>query len=99
MTRLALLALAVTLASPAAQAQRQSTTDLTCPQAQGIVARAGGIVLGTGGPTYDRFVRDRNFCAPTEYTRAAYAPTRTDPRCFIGYTCFEPGRGDWFGDY
>ncbi|GEP02175.1 hypothetical protein [Methylobacterium oxalidis] len=99
MTRLALLTLAAGLASTAAYAQRQSTTDLTCPQAQSIVARAGGIVLGTGGPTYDRFVRDRTFCAPTEYTKAAYAPTRTNPQCFVGYTCFEPGRSDWFGDY
>jgi hypothetical protein len=62
------------------------------------VVRSGAIVLGTGGPTYDRFVRDRNFCEPTEFTRAAFAPTRTDPRCFIGYTCYEPSADDWLGD-
>ena len=63
------------------------------------VLRAGGVVLGTGGPTYDRYVRDRNFCEPTEVTRAGFVPTRDAQRCFVGYTCFEPGVGDWFGDY
>jgi hypothetical protein len=92
------LALVLALAPEAAQAQRPSTTELTCAQARSTVTRAGAIVLGTGGPTYDRFVRDRNFCEPTEFTRAAFAPTRTDPRCFVGYTCYEPSADDWFDD-
>ncbi|GJE42159.1 hypothetical protein [Methylobacterium soli] len=94
----AALALTLALVAVPAQAQRQSTTDLTCPQARAIVIRSGAVVLGTGGPTYDRFVRDRNFCEATEFTRAAFAPTRTDPRCFIGYTCYEPSADDWFSD-
>ncbi|WP_336485247.1 hypothetical protein [Methylobacterium nigriterrae] len=92
-------ALALILAATAVQAQRPSTTALTCQQARSVVSRAGAIVLGTGGQTYDRFVRDRSFCEPTEFTRAAFAPTRDDPRCFIGYTCFEPSATDWFGDF
>jgi hypothetical protein len=97
MNRVALASVLVLVTYPA-QAQRQSTTDLTCSQARSTVVRAGAVVLGTGGPTYDRFVRDRNFCEPTEFTRAAFAPTRTDPRCFIGYTCYEPSADDWFSD-
>lgn len=93
-----LLAAGLLAAAGPAQAQRVVTTTLTCAQARGAVARAGGIVLGTGGPTYDRFVRDRSFCAATEVTRSAYAPTRTDPSCFVGYRCIEPGFDDWFGD-
>lgn len=86
-------------ALPATAQTRPDTTTMTCGQARGTVARAGGIVLGTGGPTYDRFVRDRRFCEPTEFTKAAFAPTRDNPRCFVGYTCFEPGASDWPGDY
>lgn len=95
-----LTVLLLTATATAANAQgRPDTTTMTCGQARATVLRAGGIVLGTGGPTYDRYVRDRNFCEPTEVTRAGFVPTRDAPRCFVGYTCFEPGVGDWFGDY
>ncbi|MFD1302155.1 hypothetical protein [Methylobacterium marchantiae] len=81
-------------------AQRASTTDMTCAQAQATVTRSRGIVLGTGGATYDRFVRDRGFCEVTEITVPAYAPTRDDPNCLVGYRCREPSRGDrFFGGY
>ena len=96
MVRLA-LALGLTLAASAAEAQRPSTTDMTCREAQATVARQGGIVLGTGGPTYDRFVRDRSFCEVTEITTRGLAPTRDEPQCLVGYRCKEPGREDRFG--
>lgn len=92
-----ILALACGLAAAPALAQRASTVDMTCRQAQGTVNRAGGIVLGTGGPTYDRFVRDRGFCEVTEIASRAFAPTRDTPQCFVGYRCKEPGRNDRFG--
>lgn len=85
-------------ASPAV-AQRASTLDMTCPEAQAVVSRNRGIVLGTGGATYDRFVRDRGACEVTEITIPAYAPTRDTPDCFIGYRCREPGRGDRFDGF
>ncbi|SOR27355.1 conserved protein of unknown function [Methylorubrum extorquens] len=56
-------------------------------------------MLGTGGPTFDRFVRDRSFCEATEIGRRAFVPTRDNPGCFVGYTCYEPGPGDRFGDF
>ncbi|WP_430910686.1 hypothetical protein [Methylobacterium sp. sgz302541] len=89
--RRAVLALALVCAATGAEAQRLSTTEMSCPQAQAAVRQAGGIVLGTGGMTYDRFVRDRSFCEPTEITKAAFAPTRTDQNCMVGFTCYEPG--------
>ncbi|GEP00382.1 hypothetical protein [Methylobacterium haplocladii] len=89
--------LLATLASPAVS--RPSTTDMTCAQARTIVLGAGGIVLGTGGQTYDRFVRDRSYCEPTEVGKRAFVPARDTPQCFVGYTCYEPGRGDRFGDF
>lgn len=93
------LVLALLAASGTAQAQRPSTTQMSCPQARALVNKAGGIALGTGGATYDRFVRNRSFCEATEFAKAAFAPTRTDPRCLVGYTCFEPGTSDWPGDW
>ncbi|KQO58309.1 MULTISPECIES: hypothetical protein [unclassified Methylobacterium] len=89
---------AIGVASPAI-AQRASTLDMTCPEARSVVSRNRGIVLGTGGATYDRFVRDRGACEVTEITIPAYAPTRDTPDCFIGYRCREPGRGDRFDGF
>jgi hypothetical protein len=55
-----------------------------------LVFQRGAIVLGTGGYTYDRYVRDRSFCEITQTTKAAFAPTLDNPQCFVGYTCLEP---------
>lgn len=99
-SRCAPLCVALLIAgSGPALAQRPSTTNLTCAQARALVTRQGAAVLGTGGPTYDRFVRDRSFCEATEIGRRAFVPTRDTPGCFVGFTCYEPSRGDRFGDF
>ncbi len=101
MTRPALvsLTLAASLMATAAVAQgRPSTTAMTCGQARGFVSSRGAAVIGTGGQTYDRFVRDRGFCEATEVTKTTFVPTRDNPSCFIGYRCIEPSQDDWFGD-
>ena len=92
------VALGLSLVATAALAQRASTTAMTCGQARAFLAARGAAVIGTGGQTYDRFVRDRSFCQPTEVTRTAFVPTRDTPSCFIGYRCIEPSLDDWFGD-
>jgi len=97
MRRVLATALCLAAIGPA-QAQRASTTAMSCAQAQDTVSRQGGVVLGTGGTTYDRFVRDRSFCEITEITIPAFVPARDTPRCFVGYRCKEPGRGDRFDD-
>ena len=87
------------VASTAALAQgRPATTAMTCGQARGFIQARGAAVIGTGGQTFDRFVRDRSFCEPTEVTKTTFAPTRDNPRCFIGYRCIEPSGDDWIGD-
>ena len=93
------LAIIVLAASPARAQGRPSTTAMTCAQATGLVARAGGVVLGTGGYTYDRFVAHRGFCEVTEVTKRAFRPTRDNPACLVGYTCIEPGRDDFFDQF
>jgi hypothetical protein len=82
------LALALTLAADLAAAQtRPSTLTRPCGLNRQTVMASGAIVLGTGGYTYDRFVRDRSFCEFNEYTEPAWVPSRDTPSCFIGYRC------------
>lgn len=95
--KLIILSVAALSATPALGQGRPSTTVMTCAQASRLVASQGSIVLGTGGQTYDRFVRDRSFCEVTEITRPAFRPTRDNPACPIGYTCYEPSPDDWPG--
>ena len=90
-------ALALSAVSAVAQSRPQSPR-MTCAQAAGMVFQRGAIVLGTGGYTYDRFVRDRSFCEITEVTKPAFAPTLDKPQCFVGYTCIEPS-GRWWDDF
>ena len=68
---------------------------MTCDQAARLVARAGGIVLDTSATTFDRYVSDLRFCMPQQALRPAFEPTRDNPQCFIGYTCYDPAKGDW----
>ena len=101
MSRLALVILVLAscpIAHAASAQTRPSTTAMTCGQARTFVASRGAAVIGTGGQTYDRFVRDRGFCETTEVTRTTFVPTRDNPSCFIGYRCIEPSQDDWFGD-
>ncbi len=97
MSRTVAVMIAATMLITAAVAQnRPSTTAMTCHQAADLVYARGAIVLGTGGHTYDRFVRDRSFCQITEATERAWVPTRDTPACFVGYRCYEPSRDDLF---
>jgi hypothetical protein len=80
---------------PVSAQPRPQTTRMTCGQARALVQQRGAILLGTGGYTYDRFVRDRSFCQVTEVTRRALAPTADDQQCLVGYTCEEPTGRPW----
>ena len=83
------LAGACIVTSVAAQ-PRPSSVAMTCPQAAGLVASHGAVVLGTGGYTYDRFVAHGGFCLRSEVTEPAWVPTRDTPQCFVGYRCRDP---------
>lgn len=87
MTRF-LIPLMLALAAQAAQAQsRPSTLQQSCAASQRMVQSQGAIVLGTGGYTYDRFVRDPGFCQHGEYLEPAFVPSRDVQACFVGYRC------------
>ncbi|WP_091714588.1 hypothetical protein [Methylobacterium phyllostachyos] len=93
-----IVAALILAAGPAVAQTRPSSTTMTCQQAAALIRSRGALVLGTGGMTYDRFVRDRSFCEPTEIAKRAFRPTRDNANCLIGYTCYEPGPGDWPGE-
>jgi len=91
-------AIAIALAVLASGADAQtypSTTAMPCIASQQLVASRGAAVLGTGGRTYDRFVRDRTFCDVTEYAQTAYVQSRDTPACFVGSRCKQGPRELW----
>lgn len=82
------LTLALLLNTGLATAQtRPSTVSRPCAASQRDVQVNGAIVLGTGGYTYDRFVRNRSFCEFDEDQEPAFVPSRDTQACFVGYRC------------
>ena len=77
----------LSLTSLAAAQGRPSTTTMTCGQAARLVASSGAVVLSTGRDLYDRYVRSPGFCDSGNHARPAFAPTRDNPQCNIGYYC------------
>ncbi|MCA0417788.1 MAG: hypothetical protein LCH80_03585 [Proteobacteria bacterium] len=91
------LTLALLLPAGIAAAQtRPSTVSRPCAASQRDVQVNGAIVLGTGGYTYDRFVRDRNFCQVNEGLDPAFVPSADTQSCFVGYRC--KSVSSWFDD-
>ena len=87
MTQILIALLALGFAG-AAQAQgRPQSPARSCEANRQSVIANGAIVLGTGGYTYDRFVRDRSFCQFDETVFPAWVPARDTPQCFVGYRC------------
>jgi hypothetical protein len=74
---------------------RPSTVNRPCSANYQLVYSHGAIVLGTGGYTYDRFVRDRSFCEFNQYTKSAWVPSLDTPQCFVGYRCKDGPRDLW----
>lgn len=83
----------VMAASAAAAQSMPRSTDMTCAQAAALVARKGAVVMATSPTLYDRYVRDLGFCDYDMQLKPEWVPTRDKPKCFIGYTCYEPPRG------
>lgn len=89
MKRVVLVLMFLASADLAVAQARMSTTNRACTASQQDVARGGAVVLGTGGYTYDRFVRDRSFCEVAEFTEPAWVPSADSQACFVGYRCKE----------
>ena len=87
MKRFTLSLMLMLVAGPALAQPRPSTTDMTCAASRQSVAANGAMVLGTGGHTFDRFVRDRGFCQHGDFLEPAWVPSRDTAQCFVGYRC------------
>ena len=96
MKTIALTLVLVLNAGMAAAQTRPSTVSRPCAASQRDVQAYGAIVLGTGGYTYDRFVRDRSFCQFDEGLDPAWVPSRDQQSCFVGYRCKSQSR--WTDD-
>lgn len=88
-----ILALCITgVAFPALAIQRYNIQTMTCAAVQNAVNRDGAAILryrskrNPSLPLYDRYVRNRLFCGPSEYAERDYLPTRDTNRCLV-YKC------------
>lgn len=88
MRRLVFACLVMAAATPALA--RQASTSITCAAARALVERQGAVLFDTSPTTFDRYVRDRSFCAYGETIRPDWIPTRDTPSCNVGYRCQEP---------
>lgn len=96
MKRTAIALFLTAIANDASSQTRPSTVNRPCVASRQLVLSMGAVVLGTGGYTYDRFVRDSSFCEVGEYPDPAFVPSLDAPRCFVGYRC-KTGPYDLFG--
>jgi hypothetical protein len=87
MKRIAVALVLVASVQGAVAQARPSTPARSCASSRQDVLSRGAAVLGTGGQTYDRFVRDRSFCQFDEIIEPAWVPSRDTPTCFVGYRC------------
>ncbi|MFG1477931.1 hypothetical protein V5F53_04605 [Xanthobacter sp. V4C-4] len=92
-TRLLVAGALVAFASAAVAQGMTRSTDLSCAQAAALIQGKGAVVLATSPTLYDRYVRDLSFCMYDQQLKPEWVPTRDNPQCFVGYTCFEPSRG------
>lgn len=93
MKKIVVLTGVVLLASLGGASAQTPSITLTCGQASALIRTHGQAVLATSRTLYDRYVRDRSFCVYDQDTRPEWVPTKDNPQCFIGYSCFEPSRG------
>ena len=89
MKKIVLTVILAGLSTAAAAQERPSTTGMTCGSAHALVAQRGAVVLGTGGQTFDRIVRDSSFCFLGQKLRPVIAPTRDNAQCYVGDRCFD----------
>jgi hypothetical protein len=79
-----LIGIAIAGIASVAHAQTGPTTlSMTCAQTKGIVTSQGAVVLRTGPTTYDRYVRDSNFCARQETAWPAWVRTADIAKCLV----------------
>lgn len=85
----ALLATGILATGNALAQSRPYSPRMSCNALVNLVDRRGAIVISTSPTTYDRYVRSRSFCQPTEVTEPRWVRAADTRACFVGYTCKE----------
>lgn len=85
----AIVAAGIVIAGDALAQSRPYSPRMSCDALADIVARRGAVVISTSPTTYDRFVRNRAFCQPTEVVEPRWVPAADTRTCFVGYSCKE----------
>jgi hypothetical protein len=67
-------------------AARPNAPSLTCSVIQGLVASRGELIVNTGQVTYERYIRDRSFCAQDEIAEPDFVRSSDTPECLL-YRC------------
>ena len=75
------------IASLSTGAMAQSTRNMACAQARGVVVSQGAVVLHTSSTTYDRYVRDGSFCPLGKVPQPAWVGTADTAQCYVGILC------------
>ncbi len=84
------VAISAASATPVLAQARTNITSLTCGQAKSLIDRRGAAVITTGRHTYERYVKNRNFCEIGDRTRRQSVKTKNSNSCFIGFRCITP---------
>lgn len=71
-------------------AARLDVREYSCSQIQALVQQKGAVVLTFTDNTYDRIVRNRNFCDFGYVTKNFSTATADTSACTIGKKCVEP---------
>jgi len=75
------------VASGALAATRYDITNMACAEVHTLVEREGAVILAyrstslLGLPVYDRYVKNRNYCASSEVLRRSGVPTTDKKYC------------------
>lgn len=83
------LAIGIAAAGAAFAQSRPYSPRMSCDALAELVARRGAVVISTSPTTYDRFVRNRGFCQPTEVVEPRWVRAADTRACFVGYSCKE----------
>jgi hypothetical protein len=83
----------VLLPASAHAISRYVSTSMTCTKVQATISQQGAVILQhrsarTGNLLYDRYVKDRRFCAGGETIDWASVPTKDQKSCRV-YRCEE----------
>ncbi len=91
---LAVAALVSLFASNASAVTRHDITNMACSAVHALVESEGEVILAYRSssilalPIFDRFVKNRDYCANTEITRRTGLPTTDKKYCPV-YKCVE----------